>query len=75
MNSVIFRNAVINTFRPIELRNDLGARWENFVVMRDHFMAVPHRIHGMVIRRPSAFQIVVPWQSGWEILSSRNVPA
>ncbi|MEN6500445.1 MAG: ATP-binding protein [Rectinema sp.] len=27
------RNAVINDFRPIELRNDLGALWENFVVM------------------------------------------
>jgi predicted AAA+ superfamily ATPase len=27
------RNAVINDFRPVELRNDLGALWENFVVM------------------------------------------
>jgi len=27
------RNAVINDFRPIQLRNDLGALWENFLVM------------------------------------------
>jgi predicted AAA+ superfamily ATPase len=27
------RNAVISDFRPAELRNDLGALWENFVVM------------------------------------------
>ena len=27
------RNAVINDFRPIQLRNDVGALWENFVVM------------------------------------------
>ncbi|HOE76492.1 MAG TPA: DUF4143 domain-containing protein, partial [Rectinema sp.] len=27
------RNAVINDFRPVELRNDVGALWENFVVM------------------------------------------
>jgi len=27
------RNAVINDFRPVELRNDVGAFWENFVVM------------------------------------------
>jgi uncharacterized protein len=27
------RNAVIDNFSPIELRNDVGALWENFVVM------------------------------------------
>jgi uncharacterized protein len=27
------RNAIINNFSPVELRNDLGALWENFVVM------------------------------------------
>ena len=27
------RNAVINDFRPIQLRNDVGALWKNFVVM------------------------------------------
>lgn len=27
------RNAVINDFRPVELRNDLGALWKNFVIM------------------------------------------
>jgi uncharacterized protein len=27
------RNAIIDNFSPIELRNDVGALWENFVVM------------------------------------------
>ena len=27
------RNAVINNFSPVELRNDVGVLWENFVVM------------------------------------------
>lgn len=26
------RNAVINAFNPVELRNDVGALWENFIV-------------------------------------------
>jgi len=37
MNKIFFwdngiRNAVINDFRPLELRNDIGALWENFLV-------------------------------------------
>lgn len=37
MNKIFFwdngiRNAVINDFRPLELRNDVGALWENFLV-------------------------------------------
>lgn len=27
------RNAIINNFNPIELRNDVGQLWENFVIM------------------------------------------
>ena len=26
------RNAIIDDFRPLELRNDIGALWENFLV-------------------------------------------
>lgn len=37
MNKIYFwdngiRNAIIDDFRPLELRNDLGALWENFLV-------------------------------------------
>jgi uncharacterized protein len=26
------RNAIIDNFKPLELRNDVGALWENFII-------------------------------------------
>lgn len=40
------RNAVISQFNPINLRNDLGALWENFVFMERIKKNFYHRFYG-----------------------------
>lgn len=39
------RNALINNFQPVSLRNDLGALWENFLISERKKMLEYQRIH------------------------------
>lgn len=40
------RNAVINNFNPLKLRNDVGALWENFIILERLKYKEYHRVYG-----------------------------
>src|SRR5690606_25199725 len=39
------RNALINNYQPVSLRNDLGALWENFLISERKRLLEYQRIH------------------------------